>query len=718
MKQIAFVLTLLSLLIPSARAQEAALPAAPSDALVYLSFKGTSHLGPAYDTSHLKAVADASNFSGLYHELMPQLLKKAMDQNPESAQTLANSLTAFDILSRHGFSLYFTPKPEVVGLTCDAGDDVNSLQTLFQSLSQTLKPDQGGSTLQRHGTVLTLLIGNISPTTRPAAVSSTLAATPAFQSALKQVASDPIAILYIDVEHLLPLLDQLAASDGPNNPWVKIKPLTGLSGLKRYILTGAFDADGNWSTQSFAQAPVPRNGWLALSHGDALPASLLSHIPADSTYVRVGHFDPAGWIDNFRQIAIAAGGPPAQQKFDQILGIANLYVGRNLTTDVLAPLGADWAIYSSSAQAIPGQQYNLILMSKVADEAKANAGLTALTYALANTAQNPRIRAVGVSASASQDVISDLTVTSLKLTLPSPQLRNLTLSWAIKSGNFFLGFSPKSVTAAAGYAGPAFPDSPEFASARKRLSSAPSETSFEYANILPANYQALHTAVNGLLGIASMQGLKASINPLPAPAALTPHLSPILRISWSDADGFHSKSVSPFPGAAFLTPSGLSSIGGVALGVSVALPSINRARETANRVKCASNMKQIGSAILLYANEHKMHYPPDLGTLVITEEIADDAFVCPDSNTQRVDPTGLTLDQLRARVTATTDYIYLGQNLKADADQDQLVLYEKIDNHTNGMNMLFADGSVYFMLNKDADRIIAAKHRLPSDRNY
>ena len=50
-------------------------------------------------------------------------------------------------------------------------------------------------------------------------------------------------------------------------------------------------------------------------------------------------------------------------------------------------------------------------------------------------------------------------------------------------------------------------------------------------------------------------------------------------------------------------------IGIIALLISILLPSLNRARETANRVKCASNLKQIGLAILLYSNENRGAYP-------------------------------------------------------------------------------------------------------------
>jgi prepilin-type N-terminal cleavage/methylation domain-containing protein/prepilin-type processing-associated H-X9-DG protein len=50
-------------------------------------------------------------------------------------------------------------------------------------------------------------------------------------------------------------------------------------------------------------------------------------------------------------------------------------------------------------------------------------------------------------------------------------------------------------------------------------------------------------------------------------------------------------------------------IGIIALLISILLPSLNRARETANRVKCQSNLRQIGQAILLYCNDNKGPYP-------------------------------------------------------------------------------------------------------------
>ena len=50
-------------------------------------------------------------------------------------------------------------------------------------------------------------------------------------------------------------------------------------------------------------------------------------------------------------------------------------------------------------------------------------------------------------------------------------------------------------------------------------------------------------------------------------------------------------------------------IGIIALLISILLPSLSRAREQGNAVKCLSNLRQIGMAFQMYANEHKGYFP-------------------------------------------------------------------------------------------------------------
>src|SRR3954447_14297602 len=50
-------------------------------------------------------------------------------------------------------------------------------------------------------------------------------------------------------------------------------------------------------------------------------------------------------------------------------------------------------------------------------------------------------------------------------------------------------------------------------------------------------------------------------------------------------------------------------IGIIALLIAILLPALSKAREQGNWVACMSNLKQIGTGMLMYANENKQYLP-------------------------------------------------------------------------------------------------------------
>ncbi len=138
-------------------------------------------------------------------------------------------------------------------------------------------------------------------------------------------------------------------------------------------------------------------------------------------------------------------------------------------------------------------------------------------------------------------------------------------------------------------------------------------------------------------------------------------------------------------------------IGIIALLISILLPSLNRAREAANRIKCSSNLRQIGLAMKLYANEEtrtnaypRGPYTPGnnatwgtpssaaftsanpfgaataggltvndvtgaLFLLLRTQDITTDVFICPSSNADRYDLAGQSIQSYTNWATGTGD---------------------------------------------------------------
>jgi prepilin-type processing-associated H-X9-DG protein len=135
----------------------------------------------------------------------------------------------------------------------------------------------------------------------------------------------------------------------------------------------------------------------------------------------------------------------------------------------------------------------------------------------------------------------------------------------------------------------------------------------------------------------------------------------------------------------------------------IIIPSGGHARPQAQIVKCASNLRQIGLALMQYAESHDGHLPDDMGELV-SEDLATEVFVCPNTSDERAD-IGPTTQQTIANVASPghLSYIYLGKGKTNAESSDTVLAYEPIGHHppasgvTGGSNVLFGDGHVSFM---------------------
>ncbi|MCY2954737.1 MAG: hypothetical protein NTU53_22630 [Planctomycetota bacterium] len=127
----------------------------------------------------------------------------------------------------------------------------------------------------------------------------------------------------------------------------------------------------------------------------------------------------------------------------------------------------------------------------------------------------------------------------------------------------------------------------------------------------------------------------------------------------------------------------------------------------ANQVKCASNLRQIGQGIMLYANDRGGKFPPRLEVLITDVDLNPEVFVCPASNDKRA--TGPTTQAMLAELgkKGHCSYVYLGAGMTTSVPPDTVVAYEILDHHEKArINVLFGDGHVEWVVKAEAERII------------
>lgn len=179
-------------------------------------------------------------------------------------------------------------------------------------------------------------------------------------------------------------------------------------------------------------------------------------------------------------------------------------------------------------------------------------------------------------------------------------------------------------------------------------------------------------------------------------------------------------------------------IGIIALLISILLPALNRARESAMRVNCASTLRQLGQALVMYTNDNNGFLPPNIAWThlarinALVEEYNTDQqdgplypryismpemFYCPDRPLSE-DPTRWS--PRKGGMDTWSSYMYLGghvnahyyappvkltdrapldgvpRRLMADATYRQLPAGNIVANHTTGSTEKFTGANYLF----------------------
>ena len=690
----------------------------PADPILYVGWAGAERVEQLYGGTHAQAVLAASNFDDVFNRFLPGLLDALARQDPETRDAVSGVKSLGPILWKHPTALVFggvdynapggEPMPRLV-MTCDAGPDAARLRAKLIDVFG-LAGNPGLATLVREKDgVVSVVLGYDDLALADAAtdVSKSLAGSAAFKTTFAGLSEKPVFAVYADAPRTIGFIKDVTREQDGEQRAAEVERnvlALGFGGLGRLGVTGGF-VGKNYETRGFLGLTA-RDGVLRLLPDGPLDAKTLAAVPADATQVAAGQLDLHELLNVVRDLTLAFD-PQAAGQMQQALGIANALAGTDVENDLLARFGKTWAGYVSPG--VGSGIFSGVVVNRPDDPAKlANAFARASTNALILANQKIRSQSEG-----------NITLPGRMLETPAGKMYVLNLpvvapSWAVDAdaGLLRFGFFPQSIISAksaeSADAKP-FAESGKWSAARRALGVKEEPAALQYAD-LPAlaeqSYPLILMGSQTAFGAADLFAEKLGIRPplmvLPPLSALRKELEPSAAVAWSAGDGLHFKGTEPFPLSGLLTTDPQSLILNYAsTSISVLLPSLNRARAAANKVKSASNLRQIGQAMRQAAidDTRSGRFPADLETLYLNSDLTPQLFVSPRSSTPPPPGGARTREGQAEWVAANSDYVYVAGGLTDAVSALVPVAYEdpaKLDDR-DGVNVLYGDGSVRFI---------------------
>jgi prepilin-type processing-associated H-X9-DG protein len=202
--------------------------------------------------------------------------------------------------------------------------------------------------------------------------------------------------------------------------------------------------------------------------------------------------------------------------------------------------------------------------------------------------------------------------------------------------------------------------------------------------------------ISRLVGFGDMLGVQSPAMLLPPLPKLMQHLSPAGSAAWADKDGWHVRSITPFPGSTILASDPtVSALGFAPLMAGIAMPALSRARHVAVEQQSMTQLRQIGMGAIMYSADHKGVFPKTLGEILPYVEQNAGLFVYPTSGKEAPAPGEPAA--AAKWVDANSDYVYLAAGMKAAQIKNSaevVIAHERFGLSPQGVGALFADGHV------------------------
>mgnify|MGYP000497579953 CR=1 FL=1 len=463
--------------------------------------------------------------------------------------------------------------------------------------------------------------------------------------------------------------DKLLASSQAFMPAMARKLLgkLDLDAIKAVAATSRF-ADGGMRDSIYALAPE-RSGALLPPAGATVDADLLKLVPKNARTMSLSRTD---LLALYRAILDAwkTGAPSSAQQAMNLRDRWEKKVGFDIEQDLLGSLGKQLLFYSTphghaAAVAVRHREQFDSCLSSLAEAYSEKIQMKTLEY------RGHTIRHVDVTA------------------VPFV----VTPSYTYHRGMAVFGLWPQALKRFIAHVEEGEPSIRQGKDFRRVCGDAPGEkAAVQYSDIdddLVSFYDLL------VIGMQALNGLpRANIRPelFPSSRVMEPHVFGAGTTWATDPQGLLMETYSPF-GTAGTVMAGLGALGriytenasmSVPILAGMLMPALQRARRAARQTACMNNMRQVGTALAMWKNDHDGKLPEGLAELH-PEYVKDkDLFTCPRDTDPFTIGDGIPCS-----------YHYIGPLPHFDGSIQRIVAaYEDPDNHAEGRNVLFADWHV------------------------
>jgi len=566
----------------------------PDDAMIYVGWMGWDDKSPGFQGSHYQAVLEEGHVKQLIDETLPKLLQKLSEKDRNAADAIGIAKPILLPMLKHPTAIFLgkaefiaNQEPKIkAGLICQAGPDANAM---FQQIQELMKnaPERVKAMVHVSKTADTVVVAvNYGEGAIPPAGRANLSNSAGFAAMKPHMVANASVALYIDVEQFVGVVNKGLDTYAPpevQGLWPKIRDAIGIQGLKHLVYSAGFDGK-DWADHMLLHAPEPRPGLFALADPKPLSEAALKSIPATATMAGATKFDLGKLVGALRK-AVHEVDENAGQQVDEVINEASKHIGLDIQKDVLDALGDEWVYYSDPMTGGRGM-FGAVMINHLKNAQKAEASFSKLESML-NDVLAKEIKDKDVSVKFLTTKYGNTTIHYLGTPLVSP-------AWAVKGEFLIVALYPQMVAGASdqvGAGGKSILDNPKYQAMRQRLG-VPNANGFGFADLqqtAPDGY-AFWVAVSRLSGFGDIFGVPAPAMLLPPLNKIMPHLAPAGQVTWTDKDGIHAKSISPFPGSQLFASDPLGVM--IMMAPSMVMPYMAARRAEAHRADAFAEREQ------------------------------------------------------------------------------------------------------------------------------